>query len=268
MGDVKTIQIPISYLKSNPFSLRNNENRESLENLSRSIKAYGMLQPISVKKTGLRQYEIIAGERRVKAAQMAGFKKVPAVVVSTEEEKEAAVISLVENMQREGLSFIEEAKAYHYLIVKNNFTQEELASKIGKSQSAIANKLRLLKLSSLVKKILVENNLTERHARALLKLGNEKLRLRVLKKICERNLSVKKTEELVEKVLARISAGGTVSNAQTKMTKAIKDIRIFINTIRQAVDMMKREGIDAKAAKVDRGEYVEFIVRIPKNIGR
>lgn len=267
MGDIKTIQIPIRFIKPNTFALRNDENREALEDLSRSIKAYGVLQPISVKRKGLRQYEIIAGERRVKAAQMAGLKKIPAVVVPAGEEKDAAAISIVENVQREGLSFIEEAKAYHHLIMNNNFTQEELALKIGKSQSAIANKLRLLKLSPLVKKILVENNLTERHARALLRLGNEKLRLRVLKKICERNLSVKKTEELVEKVLVRISGGNAAGEAQPKTTKAIKDIRIFVNTIRQAVDLMRRAGIDARAARVDRGEYVEFVVRIPKNIG-
>jgi ParB family chromosome partitioning protein len=155
---------------------------------------------------------------------------------------------------------MEEAEGYSNLIKDHGLTQEELAQKIGKSQSTIANKIRLLKLPPMVKKMLSDHQLTERHARALLKLHDEQLQLRVLKKVCERGLNVKKTEELVQKALEKYAEP---SNGRS-LTRSIKDIRIFVNTIRQAIDMMKKSGVNAKAAQIDRGEFVEFIVRIPK----
>jgi ParB family chromosome partitioning protein len=162
---------------------------------------------------------------------------------------------------------MEEAEGYNNLISEHGFTQEELAQKIGKSQSTIANKIRLLKLPPLVKKILSDNNLTERHARALLKLHDEQLQLKVLKRVSEKGMNVKKTEELVEKAIERYSKSPEEQreNApEKKFTKAIRDIRIFVNTIRQAIDLMKKSGVNAKAAQLDRGEYLEFIIRIPK----
>jgi ParB family transcriptional regulator, chromosome partitioning protein len=173
-------------------------------------------------------------------------------------------MALIENLQREDLSYMEEAEGYNNLINEHSFTQEELAQKIGKSQSTIANKIRLLKLPPLVKKIVADNNLTERHARALLKLHDEQLQLKVLKIVCEKGLNVKKTEELVERAIEKYSHEAREKGGERKMTKAIKDIRIFINTIRQAIDLMKKSGVNARAAQLDRGEYVEFIIRIPK----
>ena len=194
---------------------------------------------------------------------MAGLKEIPAVVININD-NDSAVIALIENLQREDLSYMEEAEGYNNLINEHGFTQEELAQKIGKSQSTIANKIRLLKLPPMVKKILSDNSLTERHARALLKLHDEQLQLKVLRRVCERGLNVKRTEDLVEKVIERFTRQGNEKAPERKFTKAIKDIRIFINTMRQAIDLIKKAGLNVRAAQIDRGEYLEFIVRIPK----
>ena len=195
---------------------------------------------------------------------MAGLSEIPAIIINVDD-NDSAVMALIENLLREDLSYMEEAEGYCNLINEHGFTQEELAQKIGKSQSTIANKIRLLKLSPLVKKILADNNLTERHARALLKLHDEQLQLKVLKLVCERGLNVKKTEDLVEKAIEKYSKDSRQRSNDKKMTKAIKDVRIFVNTIKQAIDIMKQSGVNAKAAQVDRGEYIEFVVRVPKN---
>lgn len=193
----------------------------------------------------------------------AGLKEIPAIVVDVGED-DSAILAMIENLQRENLSYMEEAEGYRNLIREHGLTQEELAQKIGKSQSTIANKIRLLRLSPTVKKILAENNLSERHARALLKLDNEQLQIKVLQKVCEKGLNVRKTEELVQKALEKYCSPPK-SDEKGRVTKTIKDIRIFVNTIRQAIDTMKKSGVNARAAQIDRGEYLEFIVRIPKH---
>ena len=256
--------IPVEFIRPNPYQPRKQFNKVALEELSESIKQYGVLQPINVRKISINTYELVAGERRLRAATMAGLKEMPSILVNIDDD-DSAVIALIENLQREDLSYMEEAEGYNNLLTDHGFTQEELAHKIGKSQSTIANKIRLLKLPPLVKKILADNNLTERHARALLKLHDEQLQLKVLKYVCERGLNVKRTEELVEKAIQKITAPQATTVGERKVTRAIKDIRIFVNTIRQAIDFMKKSGVNAKAAQFDRGEYIEFIVRIPKH---
>jgi len=263
--EIKNITyIPIENIRPNPYQPRKQFNKAALEELCESIKQYGVLQPINVRKITNTHYELVAGERRLRAATMAGLKEIPAIIINVDD-NDSAVMALIENLQREGLSYMEEAEGYYNLITEHGFTQEELAQKIGKSQSTVANKIRLLKLSPLIKKILADNNLTERHARALLKLHDEQLQLRVLKRVCEKGLNVKKTEELVEKTIEKYSSEPTKKVPERKLTKSIKDIRIFVNTIKQAIEIMKKSGVNAKAAQLDRGEYVEFIVRIPKN---
>ena len=255
--------INIDNIRPNPYQPRKQFNKTSLEELCESIKQYGVIQPINVRKITTNNYELVAGERRMRAATMAGLKEIPAIIINVDD-NDSAVMALIENLQREDLNYMEEAEGYNNLITEHGFTQEELAHKIGKSQSTISNKIRLLKLSPLVKKILSDNNLTERHARALLKLHDEQLQLKVLKHVCEKGLNVKKTEELVERAIEKYSRGPRENTGERKFTRAIKDIRIFVNTIRQAIDLMKKSGVNAKAAQIDRGEYVEFIVRIPK----
>ncbi len=263
--DLKNITyVGIDYIRPNPYQPRKQFNKFALEELCESIKQYGVLQPINVRKISHSTYELVAGERRLRAATMAGLKEIPAIIINVDD-NDSAVMALIENLQREDLSYMEEAEGYSNLINEHGFTQEELAQKIGKSQSTIANKIRLLKLSPLVKKILSDNNLTERHARALLKLHDEQLQLKVLKLVCERGLNVKKTEELVEKAIDKFSRDIRQKPADRKMTKAIKDVRIFVNTIKQAIDIMKQSGVNAKAAQIDRGDYIEFVVRVPKN---
>lgn len=262
--DLKNITyVKIENIRPNPYQPRKQFNKISLEELCESIKQYGVIQPINVRKISANMYELVAGERRLRAATMAGLKEIPAIVVDIND-NDSAVMALIENLQREDLSYMEEAEGYNNLINEHGFTQEELAAKIGKSQSTIANKIRLLKLPPLVKKILADNNLTERHARALLKLHDEQLQLKVLKTVCEKGLNVKKTEELVERAIDRYTRQENEKKNKAKYTKAIKDIRIFVNTIKQSIELMKKSGVDAKAAQFDRGSYVEFIVRIPK----
>ncbi|WP_010246667.1 nucleoid occlusion protein [Acetivibrio cellulolyticus] len=262
--DLKNITyVGIDNIRPNPYQPRKQFNKISLEELCESIKQYGVIQPINVRKLSSNMYELVAGERRLRAATMAGLREIPAIIIDIND-NDSAVLALIENLQREDLSYMEEAEGYNNLISDHGFTQEELAAKIGKSQSTIANKIRLLKLPPLVKKILADNSLTERHARALLKLHDEQLQLKVLKNVCEKGLNVKRTEDLVEKAIDRFTKQENEKKNKGKFTKAIKDIRIFVNTIKQAIDLMKKSGVDAKAAQFDRGSYVEFIVRIPK----
>ena len=255
--------VNIDCIRPNPYQPRKQFNRASLEELCESIKQYGVIQPINVRRISANMFELVAGERRLRAATMAGLKEIPTIIVEIND-NDSAVIALIENLQREDLSYMEEAEGYSNLINEHGFTQEELAHKIGKSQSTIANKIRLLKLAPLVKKILADNSLTERHARALLKLHDEQLQLKVLKHVCEKGLNVKRTEDLVERAIERYSKKEKEKKGITKFTKALKDIRIFINTIRQAIDLMKKSGVEAKSAQFDRGEFGEFIIRVPK----
>ncbi|NLX76094.1 MAG: nucleoid occlusion protein [Clostridiaceae bacterium] len=258
----KITYIPIENIRPNPYQPRRNFEQSSLEELCNSIREYGVIQPINVRKTPSNHYELVSGERRLRASMMAGLKEIPAIVIDVNED-DLAIMALIENLQREDLGYMEEAEGYRNLIKEHGLTQEELAQKIGKSQSTIANKIRLLRLPPMVKKILSDHNLTERHARALLKLHDEQLQLKVLQRVCEKELNVKKTEELVQKVLEKYANPKTNPEGK-RLTRSIKDIRIFVNTIKQAIDMMKKSGINAKAAQIDRGEFVEFIVRIPK----
>jgi ParB family chromosome partitioning protein len=259
------IYISIDNVRPNPYQPRKKFDVSMLEELRDSIQQYGVLQPINVRKITSNNYELVAGERRLRAATMAGLREIPAIVLDVSE-SDSAIMALIENLQREDLTFLEEAEGYLSLLNDHNMTQEELALKIGKSQSTIANKIRLLKLSPLVKKILIDNSLTERHARALLKLHDEQLQLKVLRIVCDRGLNVKKTEDLIERAIEKYTREKTEREMKQKqLTRAIKDIRIFINTIKQAIVLMKKSGVQAQAAQFDRGKYIEFIVRIPKN---
>ena len=258
------LHLKIDNIRPNPYQPRKKFNKSALEELCNSIKQYGVIQPINVRKTNKGNYELVAGERRLKAAKLAGLEKIPSIVIDISD-NDSAIMALIENLQREDLTYLEEAEGYQNLLSEHDLTQEELALKIGKSQSTIANKIRLLKLAPLVKKILMDNDLTERHARALLKLHDEQLQLKVLKSVCEKSLNVKKTEELVEKAIRKYSdiKNGKSRNKQ-QLTRAVKDIRIFINSIKEAVSIMKQSGVKAKAAQFDRGQYLEFVIRIPK----
>ncbi len=254
----KFTEIPIDQVVANPHQPRKNFSGDSLAELCDSIKTYGLIQPITVRKGTYSKYELIAGERRLRACTMAGMKTIPAIIIDVSN-YESAAIAMIENLQRENLNFFDEAEGYSNLISDFNITQEELAQRIGKTQATIANKIRILKLSPVVKKIIKANNLTERHARALLKLPGEDIQLKALKKITKNNLNVTQTDEYVEFLLSPKKP----KNNQ-KSTRIFKDIRIFSNTIKQAIDMMNKSGINAYSEKNETDEYIEYLVKIPK----
>jgi ParB family chromosome partitioning protein len=259
---VKNIQI--SMIRPNNYQPRRYFSQDSLIELSRSIKEYGVLQPISVRKNGEKFYELIAGERRLRATQLAGFTEIPAIVVNIND-NDSAILAMIENLQREDLNYIEEAEGYESLIKEHGFTQEELAEKIGKKQSTIANKLRILKLSDDVKQRLVSESLTERHARALLKIEDEKDQVRVIDEIVTKGLNVKRTEELIEKEIilskAKNDIKETVKPNKSKNFKWSISPKIITNTIKQ---IMEKNGIKAEYQAKEKEEYMEIIVRIPK----
>lgn len=269
------IEVPTNKIKANPYQPRKEFSRSALYDLANSIREYGILQPLTVRPLrGERSYELIAGERRLRAAKIAGLDTVPAVIYHAGD-NDSAVIALIENMQRENLNFLEEAEGYYALLIEHGMTQEEIAKKVGKSQSSIANKVRLLKLPPMVKKILSENNLSERHARALLRLPDEQLQLKALRTICEKHCSVKKAENIVDNIIIKyneeLSEKGYLIPVQKNkgITKGnvkfvVRDIKIFINTIKETISLLKKSGVEAKAAQFDRGEYFEFVIRIPK----
>lgn len=253
--------IPVCLIRPNPYQPRKNFNIVALEKLCESIKTYGLLQPITIRQTQNGFYELVAGERRLRAAKIIGMKDIPSIIVEIDDNG-SAILALIENSQREDLHFFEEAQAYHSLLVNHNITQEELSKKIGKSQSSISNKVRLLKLSKEIRKTIIENNLTEGHARALLKLHDNELQKKALNIILEKGLNVSKSEELIEKTTQKII--GSKENKNKTLIGAYKDLRIFINTIKQTIQMMKKAGINAQASQCDNGEYYEFNIKVLK----
>lgn len=256
------INIPIKFIKPNPYQPRKNFNLKSLEELSQSIKIYGVIQPISVRKLNEDFYELIAGERRLRASEIAGLMKIPSIIVDYRD-KDSAIIALVENLQREDLNFIEEAEGYFNLIEDHSITQQELAERLGKSQSTIANKLRLLKLPPDVKRALIEEGLTERHGRALLKLPDDNLRRVVLDKTVHNNLNVNGTENLVEDILENLRKKD--ETVQTQRIKSLINVRIYLNTIKKAYKAIKEYGVKAEYNEEDKGEYFLVSIKIPKS---
>ncbi|NLJ41910.1 MAG: ParB/RepB/Spo0J family partition protein, partial [Clostridiales bacterium] len=255
--------IPIALIKPNPYQPRKGFSQQGLEELSSSIKEIGLIHPITVRKTGSKGYELIAGERRLRAVKMAGMETISAIIVSGDE-KGSAIMAMIENLQREDLHYLEEARGYSALIRDHGLTQEELAVKIGKSQSTIANKIRLLRLSDELKEKLVEHSLTERHARCLLRLPDDELRMKILNRIINKDLNVKDSEGLVEKVLQKIQLDG-LESGKGKIIGGYRDLRIFINTIKNAVVMTKDYGIAPLLKEVDMGDSIEITVTIPKS---
>lgn len=254
----------ISYISTNLiipnlYQPRKHFNDETIEELAQSIRVYGIIQPLSVRKIGDNKYELVAGERRLRAAKKAGLLEVPAVIIDISD-KESAAIALLENLQREDLNYIEEAEAYYNLIKDHSYTQEQLSEVIGKKQSTIANKLRLLKLDIDVRKILLENSLTERHARALLKLSDKEAQLKILKIVMAKGLNVSKTEELIQKELMKITAKELAADGK-KRIKGIFSPRVYVNTIKQVFD---KYGISAKYVSKELDDHIEVTISIPK----
>lgn len=245
----------------NPFQPRKTFHDDSLQELAASIREFGVIQPLLVRRQG-DVFELIAGERRLRASKLAGLSEVPAIIRELDD-KEMAELAMIENLQREDLHFLEEAEGYQHLIASFNFTQEELARRVGKNQSTIANKLRLLKLAPEVRQAVVGQSLTERHARALLKLEDTRMQIEVLDGVKEKGLNVRETEDLIETYTGNISREKE-KQATPKQTvvKIIKDVRIFINTINSVINQMKKSGMDITVKQDIEGDYVNISIQV------
>lgn len=254
------LQLPPESIKPNPYQPRRIFNQCALDELAASIREYGVLQPISVRLINGASYELIAGERRLRASKLAGLKTIPAILVEIND-LDSAVLAMIENLQRQNLHFFEEAEGFQNLIGEYAFTQEALAQRIGKNQSTIANKLRLLRLPRTVQKLIVENELTERHARALLKLENEDEQLQAIATIARENLTVSKTEELVE-------ARHKPDKKPIPFKAYIRDIRILTNTIQENLEIVRRSGMETSfdMQQTDAGYNIFITLSYAQNI--
>jgi len=250
--------LDVEEIRPNPHQPRRVFDEQGLEELADSIRAYGILQPLTVRRTD-RGYELVAGERRLRAAKLAGERQVPCLVAKMGEE-DSALLALIENLQRRDLDCWEEAEAIARLITTYNLTQEQAAEKIGKSQSAVANKLRLLRISEAVRTSLRENGLTERHARALLRLSDEHQQLCAVGEIVRRGYNVARTEEYVEQLLKQ----NRLTPPKGRTTYIIKDVRLFLNSVERGLGVIRQAGLDARLGRQDTEEEICLTIRIPK----
>ena len=253
-GDGRVKMIPLGNISQNPAQPRKEFGQAELCQLAESIRANGLLQPVVLRKTG-KGYELIAGERRCRAFAILGYTEIPAII-RTASEEEAAVLALLENLQRQDLNPFDEAEGIYQLVHFWGITQEEAARRLGMAQSTLANKLRLLKLPPFMKEAILQYGLTERHARALLRLPDADTQKKVLEKILQKSWNVAQTEQYISALL------------QTKKKNVRifvpKDVRLFLNTMSGAVSTMKNAGVNVVSYKYDRDGYIEYVVRIPK----
>ncbi len=249
--------IPHDLIKPNPQQPRVRFDYNELEGLACSIRANGLLQPINVRVLENGEFELISGERRLRAARMIGMTKIPCITMNASDQQ-SALFAIIENVQRENLDFFEEAVAIERLMTEYGLSQDEIAEKLGKAPSTLSNKLRLLRLPDEIRDKISYAGLSERHARALLTLPDNNTRKRVLDIVIERHLTVAETERLIADVHRR-------RKGQRKpQTKAYKDMRIFLNTLNHAVDIIRKAGIEADTAKSETDEYFEYVIRISK----
>jgi len=256
----EVIQLPIEQIIPNRFQPRTIFNQEKIIELSQTIHTHGMIQPIIVRKIENGEYELIAGERRWRAVQQLEWESIPAIIRDMTD-TETASVALIENLQREELTVIEEARAYAQLLELHGLTQEALAQRLGKSQSTIANKLRLLNLPEVVQMALLDKQISERHARALIGLKDPEKQETVLNKIIESELNVQQTEEYIQSL---DTTEPKKKKRQPQLKGFSKDIRIAMNTIRQSLNMVSETGIDVEAEETEQEEYYQFTIKIPK----
>ena len=256
----RVLYLPIRQIRPNPAQPRKIFDPEGLRELAASIEQYGILQPLTVRRVG-GGYELVAGERRLRAARMADCSEVPCILLSVDQEQ-SGMVALVENLQRRDLDYIEEAEGLLRLIRQYGLSQEEAALRIGKSQSAVANKLRLLRHSPEVLELLRANGLSERHARALLKLPTEEERKEVIAVIVRQQLNVAKTEEYIDTYMEKKAAQAP----KRGMRKLIlRDVRIFLNSVNHSLDLIRGAGIEAQARQEETEHEIVLTIRLPKN---
>lgn len=254
----KVTEIPIDLIRANRQQPRKSFGHQQLMELRDSIKEYGILQPLILRKEAGGEFLLIAGERRLRAAAMAGLDKVPAIIKDATEE-EIGLIALVENIQRENLGYIEEAKAYQQLMEKYGINQSSLAERLGKNQSTISNKIRILALPEDIQQMLVEHKLTERHARALLKIEEDGDRRLVVDKVIKHGFNVRQTEKLVEEYLA----GKAVKDKERLKIRHIS-YKLYLNTLKKAFTDMALHERGATFEHTDEEGLVKITITIPK----
>ena len=252
--------IPINDIRPNPQQPRRRFDQDGLRELSESIAAYGILQPLTVRAQN-GGYELVAGERRWRAARMAGLRQVPCLLARVDEE-DAALLALIENLQRRDLDYMEEASAIARLLRRYGLSQQQAAEKLGRSQSAVANKLRLLRLEEPVVDALRRYGLTERHARALLRLEDGEQRLAAAEHMGKRGMNVAAAEAYIEQLIAR----NQTTPPKRRSTYVIKDVRLFLNSVERGIRLMRGAGVGAKVARQDTEEEICLTVRIPKGV--
>lgn len=258
----RILYLPVGQIHPNPSQPRKIFDADGLQELAGSIRTYGILQPLTVRRRN-GEYELVAGERRLRAAKIAGMTEVPCILLTVDEEQ-SGMVALVENLQRRDLDYIEEAQGLARLMRQYGLNQEQAAARVGKSQSAVANKLRLLRHSPAVLSALRENGLSERHARTLLRLPTEEERLAALAVVIRQQMNVAKTEEYIDSLLAR--------KRQPEPKKGIRklivrDVRLFINSVNHNLDLIRGAGIRAEASQEETESEIVLTIRLPKRAG-
>ena len=254
----RVILLSVDEIDPNPAQPRVNFDEDALRSLSESIRQNGVLQPITVRKNFKGHFELIAGERRLRAARLAGLKRIPSIVMETAEH-DSAILALMENLQREDLNYFEQASALASALIEWNVTQEEAAERLCMAQSTVANKIRLTRIPKSQQEVILKSGLTERHARALLRITDDEKRADVIDTIVKKGYNVSRSESYIEEILD----GKT---AKRRSIPVIKDVRIFVNTINKALAVMKSAGIPAESEKTENEMFIEYVVRIPKQV--
>ena len=258
----RVLLLPAADIRPNPRQPRRVFEEAGLRELASSIRRHGILQPLTVRRMP-EGWELIAGERRLRAARMAGLETVPCIEAAADD-GESALLALVENLQRQDLHYFEEAAAIAAYLTETGATQEETAAQLGRSPSALANKLRLLRLSPACREILVQNGLTERHARALLRLEDEEERLSASRHIAERQLNVAQAEQYIEHRLAVLQSTPPAG----RRTFIFKDVRLFLNSLDRGLKLIREAGVGAESRREDTEDAIVLTIRIPKQRGK
>ena len=264
LDSTRVLFLPIDDISPNPDQPRRVFAAGDLEELARSIQTLGLLQPLTVRRTET-GWELVAGERRLRACKLAGLREVPCISLQIDSQR-SSLLALVENLQRKDLDFWEEALALDKLISTYHLSQEDAAKRIGRSQSAVANKLRLLKLPRAVLEVLREGGATERHARALLRLDDPVLQMDAARRVVAEGLTVAQTEALTETLLLPPPPAQPVR--RSKRTFIVKDVRLFLNTVQRGLALMRTAGVDARCQREDGEEEIRLTISIPRSPAR
>ena len=255
----RVLTLRVEDIRPNPHQPRQTFDDEGLRELASSIRRHGILQPLTVRSAGGGKWELVAGERRLRAAKLAGLEKVPCIRREADD-RESALLALVENLQRRDLHYLEEAAAIAAYIRQTGITQEEAAAQLGRSPSALANKLRLLRLSPACRELLVRNGLTERHARCLLRLEDGEERLAALRHIADKQLNVAQAEQYIDQRLAQLQS----TPPKRRRTFILKDVRLFLNSLDRGLRMVREAGVDARTERQETDDAILLTIRIPK----